>query len=74
MEEIFALPDLRHWLPSERLVAGSDSGNFVFDQRTITKALRDIGPLSFLTDGEPSQPYGEETIEGVAERLLSRAP
>jgi leucyl-tRNA synthetase len=53
MEEIFALPDLRHWLPSERLVAGSDSGNFVFDQRTITKALRDIGPLSFLTDGEP---------------------
>jgi leucyl-tRNA synthetase len=53
MEEIFALADLRHWLPSERLVAGSDSGNFVFDQRTITKALRDIGPLSFLADGEP---------------------
>ncbi len=53
LEEILALPDLRHWLPSERLVAGSDSGNFVFDQRTITKALRDIGPLAFLTDGEP---------------------
>ncbi len=33
------------WLPSERLVAGSDSGNFVFDQRIVTKALRDIGPL-----------------------------
>ena len=45
LEEILALPDLRHWLPSERLVAGSDSGNFVFDQRTVTKALRDIGPL-----------------------------
>ncbi|HWJ51726.1 MAG TPA: class I tRNA ligase family protein, partial [Solirubrobacteraceae bacterium] len=27
--------------------------NFVFDQRTVTKALRDIGPLSFLEDGEP---------------------
>ncbi len=27
--EIFGLADLRHWLPSERLVAGSDSGNFV---------------------------------------------
>ncbi|HEX3511458.1 MAG TPA: class I tRNA ligase family protein [Solirubrobacteraceae bacterium] len=53
LEEIFALPDLRYWLPSERLVAGSDSGNFVFDQRTVTKALRDIGPLAFLADGEP---------------------
>ncbi len=53
LEEIFALPDLRHWLPSERLVAGSDSGNFVFDQRIVTKALRDLGPLEFLSDGEP---------------------
>ena len=53
LEEIFALPDLRHWLPSERLVAGSDSGNFVFDQRIVTKALRDIGPLAFIADGEP---------------------
>jgi leucyl-tRNA synthetase len=53
LEEIFALEDLRQWLPSERLVAGSDSGNFVFDQRIVTKALREIGPLSFLTDGEP---------------------
>jgi len=53
MEDILALPDLRHWLPSERLVAGSDSGNFVFDQRIVTKALRDIGPLAFLAEGEP---------------------
>ena len=53
LEQILALPDLRHWLPSERVVAGSDSGNFVFDQRIATKALRDIGPLSFLADGEP---------------------
>ncbi len=53
LEEIFALADLRHWLPCERVVAGSDSGNFVFDQRTVTKALRDIGPLAFLADGEP---------------------
>jgi leucyl-tRNA synthetase len=53
LENIFALPDLRHWLPSERLVAGSDSGNFVFDQRIVTKALRDIGPLAFLGEGEP---------------------
>ena len=53
LEEILALADLRHWLPSERVVAGSDSGNFVFDQRIVTKALRDIGPLAFLPDGEP---------------------
>jgi leucyl-tRNA synthetase len=53
LEEIFELEDLRAWLPSERLVAGSDSGNFMFDQRITTKALRDIGPLSFLGNGEP---------------------
>jgi leucyl-tRNA synthetase len=53
LEEILALKDLRHWLPSERVVAGSDSGNFVFDQRIVTKALRDVGPLAFLADGEP---------------------
>ncbi|HEY4450104.1 MAG TPA: class I tRNA ligase family protein [Solirubrobacteraceae bacterium] len=53
LEAILALADLRHWLPSERVVAGSDSGNFVFDQRIVTKALRDIGPLAFLADGEP---------------------
>jgi leucyl-tRNA synthetase len=53
LEEIFALGDLRAWLPSERVVAGSDSGNFVFDQRIVTKALRDLGPLAFLADGEP---------------------
>jgi leucyl-tRNA synthetase len=53
LEDILALPDLRRWLPAERVVAGSDSGNFVFDQRIVTKALRDIGPLAFLADGEP---------------------
>ena len=53
LERILALEDLRAWLPCERVVAGSDSGNFVFDQRTVTKALRDIGPLELLADGEP---------------------
>jgi leucyl-tRNA synthetase len=52
-EQMFTHPDLRHWLPSERLVAGNDSGGFVFDQRVVTKALRDIGPFAFLADGEP---------------------
>jgi leucyl-tRNA synthetase len=52
-EQMFSHPDLRKWLPAERLVAGNDSGSFVFDQRAVTKALRDIGPFAFLEDGEP---------------------
>jgi leucyl-tRNA synthetase len=52
-EQMFTHPDLQEWLPAERLVAGGDSGGFVFDQRIVTKALRDIGPLAFLEDGEP---------------------
>ncbi|HEY5977524.1 MAG TPA: class I tRNA ligase family protein, partial [Solirubrobacterales bacterium] len=54
-EQMFTHPDLRHWLPSERLVAGNDSGSFVFDQRVVTKALRDVEsrPFEFLADGEP---------------------
>ena len=52
-EQMFTHPDLRRWLPAERLVAGNDSGSFVFDQRVVTKALRDIGPFAFLEDGEP---------------------
>jgi len=52
-ERMFDHPDLRAWLPAERLVAGADSGGFVFDQRVVTKALRDIGPFSFLERGEP---------------------
>jgi leucyl-tRNA synthetase len=52
-EQMFSHPDLRRWLPSERLVAGADSGGFVFDQRIVTKALRDIGPFSFIDEGEP---------------------
>ncbi len=52
-EQMFTHPDLKQWLPSERLVAGGDSGGFVFDQRVVTKALRDIGPFAFMEDGEP---------------------
>jgi leucyl-tRNA synthetase len=52
-EQMFSHPDLSRWLPSERLVAGADSGGFVFDQRIVTKALRDIGPFAFMEQGEP---------------------
>jgi leucyl-tRNA synthetase len=52
-EQMFSHPDLQRWLPSERLIAGADSGGFVFDQRVVTKALRDIGPFAFMAQGEP---------------------
>jgi leucyl-tRNA synthetase len=52
-EQMFTHPELREWLPAERLVAGNDSGGFVFDQRIVTKALRDIGPFEFMAEGEP---------------------
>lgn len=51
--QMFDHPDLREWLPAERLVAGGDSGGFVFDQRIVTKALRDRGIFDFIENGEP---------------------
>ena len=52
-EQMFTHPELEDWLPAERLVAGGDSGGFVFDQRIVTKALRDHGEFAFMEDGEP---------------------
>lgn len=51
--QMFTHPESRNWLPAERQVAGGDSGGFVFDQRIVTKALRDHGELDYMTDGEP---------------------
>ncbi|MBA3865736.1 MAG: class I tRNA ligase family protein [Solirubrobacterales bacterium] len=51
--QMFEHPDLREWLPADRLVAGGDSGGFVFDQRVVTKALRDRGTFEFIENGEP---------------------
>lgn len=52
-EQMFTHPELQDWLPAERLVAGGDSGGFVFDQRIVTKALRDHGEFAFMERGEP---------------------
>ncbi|MFT3865325.1 MAG: class I tRNA ligase family protein [Solirubrobacterales bacterium] len=51
--QMFTHPESRKWLPAERLVAGGDSGGFVFDQRIVTKALRDHGEFAYMEDGEP---------------------
>jgi leucyl-tRNA synthetase len=51
--QMFTHPESRKWLPAERLVAGGDSGGFVFDQRIVTKALRDHGEFAYMGEGEP---------------------
>ena len=51
--QMFTHPESRKWLPAERQVAGGDSGGFVFDQRIVTKALRDHGEFDYMVDGEP---------------------
>ncbi|HEY5332772.1 MAG TPA: class I tRNA ligase family protein [Solirubrobacterales bacterium] len=51
--QMFTHPESRKWLPAERQVAGGDSGGFVFDQRIVTKALRDHGEFAYMSDGEP---------------------
>jgi leucyl-tRNA synthetase len=51
--QMFTHPESQKWLPAERLVAGGDSGGFVFDQRVVTKALRDHGEFAYMADGEP---------------------
>jgi leucyl-tRNA synthetase len=53
VDDALVAPETREWMPASHLIAGSDSGHFVLNQRLIAKALRDIGPLAFLADGEP---------------------
>lgn len=52
-DEMLCHPDLQKWLPAGMVVAGADVGGFLYNQRWLTKALRDIGPLGFLENGEP---------------------
>ena len=39
-------PELQRWIPVECYINGADTGNFVLDQRTISKMLRDLGHLT----------------------------
>jgi leucyl-tRNA synthetase len=49
---MFDHPECERWLPGAMLIHGADGGGYFFDQRITAKALRDIGPLDHLTDGE----------------------
>jgi len=51
-ERMFDHPECERWLPGAMLIHGADGGGYFFDQRVTAKALRDIGPLAHLTDGE----------------------
>jgi leucyl-tRNA synthetase len=55
-ESLIDHPELKRWLPVAQVVRGTDTGGFVLDERTATKALRDLGEIDFLPDGEPFGP------------------
>ena len=47
-------------------------GSLVHQAARLERGPRTIA-VAVLSDGNPDQPYGEETIQGVAARLLARA-
>ena len=51
--KMFTHPELQRWLPTAQFVHGADTGGFVLDERTVAKALRDLGIFDFLPAGEP---------------------
>jgi leucyl-tRNA synthetase len=52
-ERVFDHPETARWLPVSNVIRGTDGAGFVFDQRSFTKMLRDVGLLTHIADGEP---------------------
>jgi leucyl-tRNA synthetase len=52
-ERVFDHPETARWLPVTNVIRGTDGAGFVFDQRSFTKMLRDVGLLTHVEDGEP---------------------
>jgi leucyl-tRNA synthetase len=52
-ESMFDHPQTARWLPVTNVIRGTDGAGFVFDQRSFTKMLRDVGLLTHIADGEP---------------------
>ena len=46
----------------------------LFDEGARLERGRVTFSVAVMTDGEPGQAYGEQTIEGVAAALLAHAP
>ena len=51
-DSLLTHPELERWVPVECYINGADTGNFVLDQRTTSKMLRDLGYFTWLPDGE----------------------
>jgi leucyl-tRNA synthetase len=52
-QRMFDHPQTARWLPVTNVIRGTDGAGFVFDQRSFTKMLRDVGLLTHIQDGEP---------------------
>ncbi len=63
-KSMFRHPDARRWLPVDQLIKGADTGSFMLDMRMMAKALRDLGELDFLYDGEP---YAGALMHGMVQ-------
>jgi leucyl-tRNA synthetase len=65
-------PELQRWVPVEWYINGADTGNFVLDQRTISKMLRDLGYFTWMPDGECYRAtYTHEMVQ-LAGRKMSK--
>jgi leucyl-tRNA synthetase len=67
-ENMFEHADAAGRLPTTRAVLEASENGLLLDMRTIAKALRDLGPLGDLADGEPLGPtalHAPFTLEGM---------
>jgi leucyl-tRNA synthetase len=63
-DALFDHAELQRWMPGKRQIWGADGGGYLSDQRTIAKALRDLGKLAQVTDGEP---FGETLMHEMVQ-------
>ncbi len=71
-DSLLTHPELQRWVPVECYINGADTGNFVLDQRTTTKMLRDLGHFTWLPDGECYRTtYTHEMVQ-LAGRKMSK--
>ncbi len=61
---MFDHPEVRRWIPADRIVWGMDGGALIHSQRVVTKMLRDSSVFTDLADGEP---FVGATMHGMVE-------
>jgi len=63
-ESLLTHPELQRWVPVHAYINGADTGQFVVDQRTISKMLRDLGHFDWMPDGECyTRTYTHEMVQ-----------